>query len=217
MNTILILKKSKWDICFSMKAIHQQKFEELDIGLDEAFFKRASLFIELLQQWGKVHNFTAELEEEQIVSNMLDSLYPLKFLNPFDSFADIGTGAGYPGMILAMARPQTKGCLIESRSKRVAFLNFVKSSLKLDNLEVICNRVENVTHKAPFDLITSRAVTNTALLLELTQKIANEHSSYLFYKGSMLEAELENASIENFEVIRIKERNYLYIKNKGNV
>lgn len=217
MNTILTPKKSIWGICFNMNELYKKKFEELDIGLDEDFFKRAKTFIELLQQWGKVHNFTAELEEELIVNNMLDSLYPLKFLNPFNSFADIGTGAGYPGMILAMARPKIKGCLIESRSKRVAFLNFVKSSLKLENLEVICSRVELVNHKEPFDLITSRAVTNTALLLELTQKIANEKSSYLFYKGSMLESELENASIENFEVIRIKERNYLYIKNKGNV
>lgn len=198
-----------------MNELHKKKFEELDIGLDEDFFQRAKTFIELLQQWGRVHNFTAELEEERIVNNMLDSLYPLKFLNPFNSFADIGTGAGYPGIILAMARPQIKGCLIESRSKRVAFLNFVKSSLKLENLEVICNRVEQVTHKEPFDLITSRAVTNTSLLLKLTQNISNKHSSYLFYKGSMLESELENAFIENYEVIRVDERNYLYIKNKG--
>lgn len=198
-----------------MKEIYKKKFEELDIGLDERFYERALLFIELLQQWGKVHNFTAELEEDQIVNNMLDSLYPLKFLSTFESFADIGTGAGYPGMILAMARPEVKGCLIESRSKRVAFLNFVKSSLKLDNLEVICNRVEKVSHTEPFDLITSRAVTNTALLLDLTQNISNSQSSYLFYKGSKLEAELQETSIEQFEIINIKERNYLYIKNKG--
>ncbi|PKN14834.1 MAG: 16S rRNA (guanine(527)-N(7))-methyltransferase RsmG, partial [Deltaproteobacteria bacterium HGW-Deltaproteobacteria-24] len=136
-----------------MNEIHKKKFEELNIDLDSLFYQRCDTFIELLQQWGRVHNFTAELKEEQIVDNMLDSLYPLKFLKPFDSFADIGTGAGYPGMILAIARPQIKGCLIESRSKRVAFLNFVKNSLKLDNLEVICNRVEKVNNHAPFELI----------------------------------------------------------------
>lgn len=198
-----------------MKEIHQKKFEELNIGLDARFFERAQLFIELLKQWGKVHNFTAELEEEQIVNNMLDSLYPLKFLHSFSSFADIGTGAGYPGMILAIARPDVYGCLIESRSKRVAFLNFLKSTLKLDHLEVICDRVEKVNHKEPFDLITSRAVTNTALLLELTQNISNAQSSYLFYKGSKLEAELQETALKQFEIIRIKDRNYLYIQNKG--
>jgi 16S rRNA (guanine527-N7)-methyltransferase len=198
-----------------MNEIHKKKFEELNIDLDSLFYQRCDTFIELLQQWGRVHNFTAELKEEQIVDNMLDSLYPLKFLKPFDSFADIGTGAGYPGMILAIARPQIKGCLIESRSKRVAFLNFVKNSLKLDNLEVICNRVEKVNNHAPFELITSRAVTNTSLLLQLTHNISNEKTRYLFYKGSHLETELQNICVEDFEIINIQERNYLYINHKG--
>jgi 16S rRNA (guanine527-N7)-methyltransferase len=198
-----------------MNEIHKKKFEELNIDLDSLFYQRCDTFIELLQQWGRVHNFTAELKEEQIVDNMLDSLYPLKFLKPFDSFADIGTGAGYPGMILAIARPQIKGCLIESRSKRVAFLNFVKNSLKLHNLEVICNRVEKVNNHAPFELITSRAVTNTSLLLQLTHNISNEKTRYLFYKGSHLETELQNICVEDFEIINIQERNYLYINHKG--
>ncbi|MDD2640883.1 MAG: 16S rRNA (guanine(527)-N(7))-methyltransferase RsmG [Sulfurimonadaceae bacterium] len=198
-----------------MNEIHIKKFEELNIELDSLFYERCEQFIALLQQWGRVHNFTAELKEEQIIDNILDSLYPLKFVKPFDSFADIGTGAGYPGMILAMARPQIKGCLIESRSKRVAFLNFVKNSLKLENLEIICNRVENVKHHTSFDLITSRAVTNTSLLLQLTHNISNEKTRYLFYKGSHLEAELQDVCVQEFEVITIKERNYLYINHKG--
>lgn len=198
-----------------MNEIHKKKFEELNINLDSSFYERCDTFIALLQQWGKVHNFTAELQEEQIIDNMLDSLYPLKFLKPFNSFADIGTGAGYPGMILAIARPEVQGCLIESRSKRVAFLNFVKNSLKLNNLNVICKRVEEVKDQNPFELITSRAVTNTALLLKLTENISDEHTRYLFYKGSHLEAELQETNVEEFEVINIKERNYLYINNKG--
>lgn len=198
-----------------MKEVHKKKFEELKIDLDSSFYERCDTFIALLQQWGRVHNFTAELKEEQIIDNILDSLYPLKFLNSFDSFADIGTGAGYPGMILAIARPEIQGCLIESRSKRVAFLNFVKNSLKLKNLEIICNRVEKVKNHTPFDLITSRAVTNTSLLLHLTQNISNEKTRYLFYKGSHLETELQDVCVQEFEVINIKERNYLYINHKG--
>jgi len=200
-----------------MNAINKKKFEELEIGLDERFYERCDMFIALLQQWGKIHNFTAELKEEQIINNILDSLYPLKFLSDFNSFADIGTGAGYPGMILAMARPELTACLIESRSKRVAFLNFVKSSLKLENLEVICNRVEKVQNKLPFELITSRAVTNTALLLKLTSNISNAKTRYLFYKGSHLELELQDTALEKFEIINIKERNYLYIDQKGSL
>ncbi len=198
-----------------MNDIQKEKFKKLNIELDELFFSRCENFITLLQQWGKVHNFTAELQEEQIIDNILDSLYPLKFLKDFNSFADIGTGAGYPGMILAIAKPEVKGCLIEPRNKRVAFLNFVKNSLKLTNLEVIGKRVEEIENSTEFELITSRAVTNTNLLLQLTKNISNAQTSYLFYKGSHLANELQDVALENYEIVNINERNYLYINNKG--
>lgn len=194
--------------------LNKEKFESLNLNLDERFYERCEQFIALLQQWGKVHNFTAELQYEQIEKNIIDSLYPLQFIASFNSFADIGTGAGYPGMLIAIAQPDIKGCLIESRSKRCAFLNFVKNSLKLENLDVVCDRVENVQDQAPFDLITSRAVTNTSLLLQLTKNISNESSSYLFYKGSMLAEELQEAKINDYKIINVNERNYLYIQGQ---
>ena len=133
------------------------------------------------------------------------------FIDKYESFADIGTGAGYPGLILAMAQKDVKSYLIEPRIKRVSFLNFVKASLKLENLTILCSRVEEVKD-LKVDLITSRAVTNTSLLLDITKDIKKENSSYLFYKGSMLENELEIAKINSYTVINKKDRNYLYIK-----
>lgn len=191
----------------------QEQFENLDLEFDELFYERCHLFIEQLQQWGKVHNLSAELEIEKIERNIVDSLYVLKFLDNFESCADIGTGAGYPGLLLAIARPNVKMYLIEPRAKRVAFLTFVKNKLNLTNVEVLCNRVENIDNITP-SLITSRAVTNTSLLLDLTSKIANEKTGFLFYKGSMLESELEEAKIKSYKIINVKERNYLYIKGK---
>lgn len=193
--------------------ILQNRLESLDLEFDELFYTRCEQFIDLLQQWGKVHNLSAELEREKIEKNIIDSVYALKFIDEFNSFADIGTGAGYPGMIIAMARPDVKAYLIEPRAKRVAFLTFIKNSLGLHNVEVICNRVENIEDLQP-DLITSRAVTNTSLLLDLTSKISTENPSYLFYKGSMLESELEEAKIKNYKIFTVNERNYLYIKGK---
>ena len=64
------------------------------------------------------------------------------------------------------------------------------------------------------DLITSRAVTNTSLLLDITQNIKKENSSYLFYKGSMLEDEIEVAKLNSYKIVNRKDRNYLYIKGK---
>ncbi|MGB5918887.1 16S rRNA (guanine(527)-N(7))-methyltransferase RsmG [Arcobacter sp.] len=185
-----------------------------ELNLEEDFLPKCEEFKKTLQHWGKVHNLSAELEDEKIEKNIYDSIYVLKFIKEYKTVADIGTGAGYPGLILAMARPKIKFYLIEPRAKRVAFLNFIKNSLKLNNVEILCNRVEYVKD-IKVDLITSRAVTNTSLLLDLTKDISNETTSYLFYKGSMLESELEEAKIHNYEIIKKDEkRNYLYI-NKG--
>jgi len=188
----------------------ENKINNLDLEFDDMFYNRCDNYIALLKQWGSVHNLTAELEQEKIENNIIDSIYPLKFLKKFDSFADIGTGAGYPGMLIAIARPDIKATLIEPRRKRVAFLNFVKNALRLKNVEVICDRVENVKERT-FDLITSRAVTNTSLLMDLTKNITTEQTKFLFYKGSLLEEEIQDAKLNDYDVISIKDRNYLYI------
>ena len=187
--------------------------ESNNLKFEDRFYADCEVFIKLLQQWGMVHNLSGRLSKNDINENILDSLYPLNFIEKYESFADIGTGAGYPGLILAIALRDTKSYLIEPRIKRVSFLNFVKASLKLENLTVICNRVEKVKD-LQVDLITSRAVTNTSLLLDITKNIKKENSSYLFYKGSMLEEELEIAKINNYKIVNRNDRNYLYIKGK---
>jgi 16S rRNA (guanine527-N7)-methyltransferase len=187
--------------------------EENQLQFDDKFYEDCDVFVKLLQQWGVVHNLSGRLTRGDIEENILDSLYPLSFIGKYESFADIGTGAGYPGLILAMAQRDVKSYLIEPRIKRVSFLNFVKATLKLDNLTVICNRVEKV-EDLQVDLITSRAVTNTSLLLDITKNIKKSNSSYLFYKGSMLEDEIEVAKLNSYNIVNRKDRNYLYIKGK---
>ncbi len=189
----------------------KQLLEKNNLAFNDKFYEDCEVFIKLLQQWGKIHNLSGRLSTEDIQENILDSLYPLTFINDYESFADIGTGAGYPGLIIAMAKRDMKSYLIEPRIKRVSFLNFVKASLKLENLTVICDRVEKVKDLS-VDLITSRAVTNTSLLLNITDNIKKEDSSYLFYKGSMLSEEIQNAKINNYITVNRNDRNYLYIK-----
>jgi len=185
--------------------------EKHNINLEENFYKDIKVFIELLQKWGKVHNLSGSLDEDSIYENILDSVFPLTFIENFSSFADIGTGAGYPGLILAIARKDSLGYLIEPRIKRVAFLSFVKANLGLNNLTILQKRVEAVDDLKA-ELITSRAVTNTKLLIELTKNIKQDNSSYLFYKGSMLENEIEEAKLNDYKVVSRSDRNYLYIK-----
>ena len=191
----------------------KQLLEENQLYFENKFYEDCDVFVKLLQQCGVVHNLSGRLTRGDIEENILDSLYPLSFIGKYESFADIGTGAGYPGLILAMAQRDVKSYLIEPRIKRVSFLNFVKATLKLDNLTVICNRVEKV-EDLQVDLITSRAVTNTSLLLDITKNIKKSNSSYLFYKGSMLEDEIEVAKLNSYNIVNRKDRNYLYIKGK---
>ncbi|MEA2019245.1 MAG: 16S rRNA (guanine(527)-N(7))-methyltransferase RsmG [Campylobacterota bacterium] len=192
----------------------KNSFKNIDLEFDDLFYERCDKFIALLQQWGKVHNLTASLKDEEIQNNIVDSIYPLKFIDDFSSLVDIGTGAGYPGMLLAIARPETKVTLVEPRAKRVAFLNFVKSALKLENVIILQNRIEDIKAQN-FDIITSRAVTNTTLLLELTEHIKDDNTQYLFYKGSLCQEEIEDAKVYSYEYEIVKvgnHRNYLYMK-----
>ncbi len=192
----------------------KEKLTALDLHFDDLFYERCEKYIALLQQWGKIHNLTASLKDEEIINNIVDSVYPLKFIDSFESLADVGTGAGYPGMLLAIARPESKVVLVEPRAKRVAFLNFVKSVLKLENVSIEQKRIEQLQDYR-FDTITSRAVTNTTLLLELTSHLKDENTQYLFYKGSLCEEEIKDANVKNAKVFKVGEhRNYLYMNNE---
>jgi len=191
----------------------QEKLEKINLQFDELFYERCEKYTALLQQWGKIHNLTASLKNEEIENNIVDSVYPIKFLNHFNSLADVGTGAGYPGMLLAIAKPDARVVLVEPRAKRVAFLNFVKSALKLENVFIEQKRIEDLKDDN-FDIITSRAVTNTTLLLELTSHLKDEKTEYLFYKGSLCSEEIKDAQVQKCDVIKVGEhRNYLYMKN----
>jgi 16S rRNA (guanine527-N7)-methyltransferase len=192
----------------------KEKLENLDLNFDNLFYERCDKYIALLQQWGKIHNLTASLKNVEIENNIIDSVYPLKFLNDFTSLADVGTGAGYPGMLLAIARPDVRVVLVEPRAKRVAFLNFVKSALKLENVFIEQKRIEDLQDDR-FDIITSRAVSNTTLLLELTSHLKDQKTEYLFYKGSLCEEEIKDANVKNYQVFKTGEhRNYLYMNNE---
>jgi len=122
---------------------------------------------------------------------------------------DIGTGAGFPGLILAMAYPDIHFTLVEPLMKRSAFLHLVKSKLGLDNVTIKSDRIENIK---PFeaDLITSRAVAKTAFLIDLVKDFIGEKTVLLFYKGEGVHEELDDAW--QSEIINRGKRNYLFIK-----
>ena len=188
---------------------------EESITLSDDIIGKLEAFSLLLFEWNQVHNLTGAKNIAAIYDNIVDSLYPLTFIVTPKTLLDVGTGAGFPGLVLAIALPQTEVVLAEPLKKRVSFLKYASIDLELKNVKVEAKRVEKVEHEA-FALISSRAVTNTKLLLELTQKISDVRTEYLFYKGSRVFDEIEDVQHQlDYDIVQKHQRNYLYIKGQA--
>ncbi|MEY3090505.1 MAG: hypothetical protein RL113_821 [Pseudomonadota bacterium] len=171
-------------------------------------------FASLLHEWNQVHNLTGAKTVEAIYENIVDSLYPLSFIKIPQTLLDVGTGAGFPGLVLGVALAETEVVLAEPLKKRVSFLKYAAIELGLSNISVEAKRVEMISH-TPFELISSRAVTNTKLLLSLTEKVSDAKTEYLFYKGSRVFDEIEDVDHQlTYDIVQKNQRNYLYIKNE---
>lgn len=191
-----------------MSANLQQRLAEIP-GLPQGTGDRLVRFRDLLMQWNRVHNLTGYKDAASIEHYLLDSLYPVTFLpKTIKTAMDIGTGAGFPGMILAIAQPDVSWTLVEPMQKRASFLQFVKATLNLDNVTVENCRVEALT-PAVFDLITSRAVTDTGALLELSRSHRDAHSMLLFFKGENVQNELPESL--PYRIVETGARHYLFI------
>ena len=163
---------------------------------------------DLLLQWNKVHNLSGYKDAATVEHYLFDALYPVTFLPKVETAMDIGTGAGFPGLILAMAQPQTHWTLVEPLQKRAGFLQFVKATLGLSNVTVANCRVEELPPQR-FDLITSRAVTDTQMLLRLSEPFRDAETMLLFYKGENVYNEVPETL--PYRIIETQERHYLLI------
>ena len=197
----------------------RKRIEQANIQVPENFFTNIQKYKENLFKWNKIHNLTGARDEATLDDFIFDALYPVSFLPQVDSLLDIGTGAGFPGMILAFALPNTQVTLVEPLTKRASFLQFIKADLNLTNVTVVKKRVEEMK-SGHFELITSRAVTETKLLLELSKNLRDENSMLLFYKGERVFDEIEETEGMQYKIIERENRHYLLlgktIKIKGN-
>jgi len=178
------------------------------IDLPDNFFFNIQKYKEHLFKWNKIHNITGARDEKTLNHFIYDSVFPVSFLPKTKNLLDIGTGAGFPGMILAIALPDTQVTLVEPLMKRASFLQFIKADLGLDNVRVVKKRVEDMPPEH-FELITSRAVTETKMLLKLSENFRDEHSKLLFYKGEKVFDEVDETMPH--KIIKTKNRHYLLL------
>jgi 16S rRNA (guanine527-N7)-methyltransferase len=187
----------------------KQQLEDAGIELEDTFYENVARYSEHLFKWNRIHNLTGVRDQQELDAFILDAVYPISFLPDIKTALDIGTGAGFPGLILAMALPDTHFTLAEPLKKRASFLQYVKADLKLDNVTVQAKRVEEID-PSPMELVTSRAVTDTALLISLSRPFITPATRLLFYKGEKVFDEVDPAL--KHTIIQTQKRHYLLIE-----
>ena len=145
-------------------------------------------YIQLIARWNKAFNLTAIRDVEEMVSkHLLDSLVVQPYIEG-KMVLDVGSGAGLPGIPFAITSPDKKFVLIDSNGKKTRFLTQAKIDLKLDNVEVVHQRVEDYQpvidgHRIYFDVITARAYASTDDILSSTAHLQNEATRLLIMQG----------------------------------
>lgn len=147
-------------------------------------------YLALLLKWNHVYNLTAVRQaEEMITKHLLDSLAIVPFIDG-DRILDVGTGAGLPGIPLALYFRNKQFVLIDSIGKKTRFLDTVKRELKLENIEIVQTRVESYQTTQLFDVVTSRALTDLSQWMKWTRHILKPEGKWLAMKGQVPTTEL---------------------------
>ncbi len=151
-------------------------------------------FIKLIEKWNKAYNLTAIRDQEEMVRlHILDSLAIVPHIEG-KRVIDIGTGAGLPGIPLAICLPEIHFTLLDSNAKKTRFVQQVVLELKLKNVDVIHSRVENYDPETAYDAVLTRAFASLPEIVKLTAHLLGKDGVLLAMKGQSPEAELAEIS-----------------------
>lgn len=151
-------------------------------------------FLEELAKWSKVYNLTAITAPKLMLTHhLLDSLSILPFIHG-NRCLDVGTGAGLPGMVLALARPDTHWTLLDSQTKKIRFLQHISLEIKSANIEIVHSRVEDYQPEQAFTTIVTRALTRLANFRRITAHLQGKDGYLLAMKGGYPDKELAEIS-----------------------
>ncbi|MGY6276741.1 16S rRNA (guanine(527)-N(7))-methyltransferase RsmG [Methylomonas sp. MgM2] len=160
-------------------------------------------FIQLIVKWNKAYNLTAVRDPLEMVSlHLLDSLAILPHVKP-PRIADIGTGAGLPGIPLAVCMPDCHFSLVDSNSKKTRFVRQAVLELKLNNVEVLHSRVELLEPEKLYSTVISRAFAGMSDIVQLSRHLLADGGLLLAMKGQVPEQELTQLD-SNYFVIPLK-------------
>lgn len=168
---------------------------KLDVLKTEA---KINAFVDLLIVDAKKFNLMGNVDKAAIMNNhVLDVIHILEFYNLIDGTCccDIGSGAGFPGLVLAILKPHVKFTLLESNNKKIGFLEMVSQELQLDNITIVNDRAEVWARKnnEAFDYVTARAVASTVIISELGARLLKQQGLLILWKGPKLDSEIDKA------------------------
>jgi 16S rRNA (guanine527-N7)-methyltransferase len=201
--------------------------KELGIELDETKLYKLNKFYELLIEWNEKINLTRIVEKEDVyLKHFYDSLTIAKVvdLSKKETLCDVGTGAGFPGVVLKIVYPNLKITLVDSLLKRVNYLNTIIEELELENIHATHSRGEDFKEK--FDVVTARAVANIEKLLNFTMHLVSRDGIFVAMNGNIdeeLSESVLNKINKKYKIIEINKfllpkensnRSLVVIKNK---
>lgn len=188
--------------------------KQWNIDIDDNIVNKFNRYYDLLIEWNEKINLTAITEPEDVlIKHFLDSSALLKYIDlSGKSIIDVGTGAGFPGIVLKILNPSCKITLLDSLNKRVLFLNEVITELGLKDIYSVHGRAEDFAHNSKYrenyDIVTSRAVANLSTLSEYCIPFAKAGGFFVPYKSGSIDEEIDEAkralSILNSSVTKVE-------------
>ncbi|HIT21938.1 MAG TPA: 16S rRNA (guanine(527)-N(7))-methyltransferase RsmG [Candidatus Scybalousia intestinigallinarum] len=170
--------------------VFKEEVKKLGITLTQDQLNQLALFYQLLLSWNEKMNLTRITSQEEVyLKHFYDSLtiYKEVKLETVDTLCDIGSGAGFPGIVLKIAFPNLDITLIDSLQKRVNYLNEIIKELKLSNIRAIHTRAEDYArvNRERYQIVTARAVANLKVLSELCLPLVKENGYFIAMKGNI--------------------------------
>jgi len=176
----------------------------MSLNLSDQMIDQLMAYLNLIEKWNRVYNLTAIRERDEMVKlHFLDSLSILNYVE-MEHVLDVGSGAGFPGIVLAITKPELKVTVMDSVNKKTTFMQQVKSELSLSNLNVVNARVEAYQPTILFDGVISRAFSSIQNMLSMTQHTLKKNGAWLAMKSKDVKEELEALDQNQYTLIPLE-------------
>ena len=187
-----------------MNSLIVEGLNELGYENDFLLIEKLEIYLATLKKWNKVYNLTAINEDSAIITkHFFDSLSVNGFIQNSQRILDVGTGAGFPGLILALFNPDKSFVLVDGVSKKISFLQEMIGKLNLKNVMAVHIKVEEYKVTEQFDIIISRAFAEIKKMIKLTKHLIKVNGKFIAMKGPDVMNELDDLNLPfvNYDVM----------------